>query len=31
LPYRMVEPIMLACARAGVWNVTFAVVEGNNP
>jgi len=27
MPYRSVEPILLACARAGVWNVTFAVVE----
>ncbi len=25
-PYRIVEPIMRACARAGVWRVTFAVV-----
>ncbi len=25
-PYRLVEPIMRACARAGVWRVTFAVV-----
>jgi biopolymer transport protein ExbD len=24
-PYRQVEPIMLGCARAGIWNVTFAV------
>jgi biopolymer transport protein ExbD len=23
--YRHVEPILLACARAGIWNVTFAV------
>ncbi|MFT5523111.1 MAG: biopolymer transport protein ExbD [Pirellulaceae bacterium] len=23
--YRFVEPIMLSCARAGIWNVTFAV------
>jgi biopolymer transport protein ExbD len=23
--YRHVEPILLACARSGVWNVTFAV------
>lgn len=23
--YRNVEPIMLACARSGIWNVTFAV------
>jgi len=27
VPYRMVEPVMVACARAGVWKVTFAVVE----
>ncbi len=25
-PYRVVEPIMVACARSGVWKVTFAVV-----
>ena len=25
VPYRVVEPIMIACARAGVWKVTFAV------
>ncbi len=25
-PYSTVEPIMRACARAGVWRVTFAVV-----
>lgn len=25
VPYARVEPILLACARAGVWNVTFAV------
>lgn len=23
--YRHVEPIMLACARSGIWNVTYAV------
>jgi biopolymer transport protein ExbD len=23
--YRHVEPILLACARAGIWNVAFAV------
>jgi biopolymer transport protein ExbD len=23
--YRHIEPILLACARAGLWNVTFAV------
>jgi biopolymer transport protein ExbD len=27
VPYRAVEPILLACARAGVWNVSFVVVE----
>ncbi len=26
VPYRAVEPIMIACAKAGVWKVTFAVV-----
>ena len=25
-PYRVVEPVMIACAKAGVWKVTFAVV-----
>jgi biopolymer transport protein ExbD len=25
--YRTVTPILLACADAGIWNVTFAVVE----
>jgi biopolymer transport protein ExbD len=25
--YGRVEPVMLACARAGIWNVTFAVVR----
>jgi biopolymer transport protein ExbD len=29
--YRHVEPIMLACAAAGVWKVTFAVVRENQP
>jgi biopolymer transport protein ExbD len=24
-PYRFVEPIMLACARTGIWDVSFAV------
>ena len=28
VPYRVIEPIMIACARSGVWNVTFAVVAG---
>ena len=27
VPYRAVEPIMIAAARAGVWHVTFAVVR----
>ncbi len=27
VPYRVIQPIMIACARAGVWNVTFAVRE----
>ena len=26
-PYRQVEPILVACARAGVWKVTFAVTR----
>jgi biopolymer transport protein ExbD len=26
-PYETAEPAMIACARAGVWRVTFAVVE----
>ena len=25
VPYEVVEPIMLSCARAGIWNVSFAV------
>jgi len=25
--YRFVEPVLVACARAGIWNVSFAVVE----
>lgn len=27
VPYRTVEPILLACARSGIWNVKFAVVS----
>jgi biopolymer transport protein ExbD len=27
VPYHVVEPLLLACARSGVWKVTFAVVE----
>ena len=26
-PYSSVEPIMLACTKAGVWNVVYAVYE----
>lgn len=25
--YALVEPIMLACARAGIWNVSYAVLR----
>jgi len=25
VPYERIEPILLACARAGIWNVSFAV------
>jgi len=31
VPYAAVEPVLVACAEAGIWNVTFAVfkkVEG---
>ena len=28
--YRFFEPVMLACARAGVWNVKIAVVRATN-
>ena len=27
VPYHVIEPVMLACARAKVWKVTFAVVQ----
>ena len=27
VPYSAVEPILLACAEADIWNVTFAVFE----
>jgi len=29
VPYQVIEPILLACGRAGVWNVTFAVTARN--
>lgn len=25
VPYRHIEPVLLACARAGIWNVNYAV------
>ncbi len=28
VPYRLVEPIMLHCARSGIRNVKFAVIKG---
>ncbi len=27
VPYGQIEPVLIACARAGVWNVSFAVVQ----
>jgi biopolymer transport protein ExbD len=27
VPYRFVRPVLLAAARAGIWNVTFAVTR----
>lgn len=27
LPYRHVEPLLLACAKAQIWNVSFAVID----
>ena len=27
VPYSKVSPILLACAEAGIWNVTFAVLK----
>jgi biopolymer transport protein ExbD len=29
-PYRFVEPIMLACARVGIWDVSFAVYRSED-
>jgi biopolymer transport protein ExbD len=31
VPYRYVEPILVACSRAGVWKVTFAVHRRDQP
>jgi biopolymer transport protein ExbD len=28
--YGFVEPILLACARSGIWNVTFAVIRSQD-
>lgn len=25
VPYRFIEPVLLACARTGIWNVNYAV------
>lgn len=27
IPYQIVEPVMVACARLGIWNVHFAVIR----
>ena len=27
VPYQFVEPVLLAAARADIWNVTFAVIK----
>lgn len=27
LPYRLIAPLMVTCAKQGVWNLTFAVHE----
>ena len=27
VPYRFVEPILIACTQARIWNVTFAVTQ----
>jgi biopolymer transport protein ExbD len=29
VPYRYIEPILLACVRSGIWNITFAVIESD--
>lgn len=29
VPYKNVEPVMLACVKAGLWNVTYAAVRTN--
>ena len=30
VPYRSISPIMLACARSGIWNVTFSVYRSED-
>jgi biopolymer transport protein ExbD len=30
VPYRHVGPIMLAAARAGIWNITFSVIRSQD-
>ncbi len=30
VPYGQIEPVLLACARGGVWNVSFAVVQSDD-
>ena len=27
VPYRHVEPVLVTCAKNGIWNVTFAVIR----
>jgi biopolymer transport protein ExbD len=27
VPYRAIEPVLVACAESGVWNVSFSVVH----
>lgn len=29
VPYEQIEPVLVSCARGGVWNVSFAVVESD--
>jgi biopolymer transport protein ExbD len=31
VPYKHVEPVMLACVQAGLWNVTYAAVKSEEP
>jgi biopolymer transport protein ExbD len=27
VPYRAIEPVLIACAESGVWNVSFSVIQ----